>query len=336
MSWTPPRAPRPSKRQHYVMVLPDTHVGYIGDTPTYSLGAWDIAMQALAHRAERLTHLVFLGDFGNWESCSHWASLRAEQCFIEEDVALVNARLAEVEAIAAANGIQVVFCEGNHEAWAGQMEAKYPMLRDTINLRRRLLFKERGWTWVPENHFWAIGDAHFTHGHLRGVKGPRDMVRITGASVIYGHTHRYRTESSRNLTGEHAAWELGCLASFDPPPPYAKGALPDQWVHGFGFVQVRSNGRFQVSFRRVIDEAWTELEDGTELRVRPKAVARRYAEDQAIRDRLRAEYGERFYHPGGQVVRTEPHHGKVSKRGEVSPVARTRRARIVRTLPGSQ
>jgi len=333
MSWKAPSVPRPSARKHFVMVIPDTHVGYIGDTPTYDMAAWDIAMQALLHYAERLTHVVFLGDFGNWESCSHWASLRAEQCFIEEDVQLVNTRLDEVWAITAANNIKVVFCEGNHEAWAGQMEAKYPALRDVLNLKRRLRFKERGWTWVPENHFWAIGDAHFTHGHLRGVKSPRDMVRITGVSVLYGHTHRYRTESSTNLTGEHAAWECGCLASLDPPPPYAKGYTPDQWVRGITFVQVRANGHFQVSFRRVLG-AWTELEDGTELRARPQWMERRYAEDQAIRDQLRREYGERFYHPGGSVVRTEPHHGKVSKKGEVSPAARTRRARIVRTLPG--
>ncbi len=84
---------------------------------------------------------------------------------------------------------------------------------------------------------------------------------------------------------------------------------------------------FQLGYRRIIEEAWTELEDGTELIVDTKAVRARYAQDQAIRQQLRKEYGERFYSPGGQVVRTEPHHGKVS------PVARTRRARIVRMLP---
>lgn len=314
------------------MVIPDVHVGYVVDTPTYSIGAWDITMQALQRNAKRITHLVILGDFGNWEPLSHWASLRADQGFIEEDVAIVNARLDEVEAITKPNGIKVVFCEGNHEAWASLFEAKYPALRDSINLQRRLRFRRRRWTWIRENHFWAIGDLHVTHGHVRGVRSPRDMVRVMGVSVMYGHTHHYITESLRTLTGEHASWTMGCLASIDPPPPYAKGMQPSGWVHGFGNVQVRANGKFQVGYRRIIDEAYTELEDGTELIVDTKAVRRRYAQDQAIRAQLRKEYGERYYMPGGEVVRTdpEPHHGKQSAD---HAVARTRRARIIRMLP---
>ncbi len=305
-------------------------MGYVVDTPVYSIPCWDIVMQALHHYRERLTHVVFLGDFGGWESMSHWASLRADQVFIQEDVALVKARLDEVERVTKANGIKVVFIEGNHEAWAGQFEAKYPALRDTVNLPRLLEFKRRGWIWIPENYFWAVGDIYFTHGHMRGVRSPTSMVRRTGVSVIYGHLHAYMTESVQTLTGQHAAWCMGCLASIDPPPPYAKGLPPEAWVQGFGLIQVRTSGHFQVGFRRIVDEAWTELEDGTELRVNPKAVQARYDADQAIRTQLREEYGDRFYRPGGQVVRTEPHHGKTAAE---HTVARSRRARIVRTLP---
>lgn len=333
MTWRPPARPRPSAKKHYLHVFPDVHIGYVVDTPTYSIAAWDIAMQALRHDRKRITHVVFLGDVGNYESMTHWASLRADQGFILEDVALVNARLNEVEAITRPNGIKVVMLEGNHEAWAGQFEAKYPQLRNVVNLPHLLRFKQRGWTWVPENYFWAVGDIHFTHGHLRGVRDPASMVRATGVSVIYGHLHAYLTQSVRMLTGEYAAWCMGCLASIDPPPPYARGLPAWSWVHGFGRVQVRANGYFQVGFRRIVDETWTELEDGTELIVDTKAVRARYAQDQAIRQQLRKEYGSRFYSPGGQVIRTEPHHGKVSVKGVVSPVARTRRARIVRMLP---
>ncbi len=88
-----------------------------------------------------------------------------------------------------------------------------------------------------------------------------------------------------------------------------------------------------MSFSRIFEEAYTELADGTELRVDGRMCVKRYDEDQRIRDRLRAEYSDRFYHTGGPVLRTEPHHGKTTRRG-VSDIARTRRARIVRTLPG--
>ena len=145
MAYRFPSKPRPSRKWRYIGVLPDTHVGYVAGVPTYSIPAWDIAVQALKHDAERLTDIVFLGDFGNWEPLSHWAALRAEQCFVEEDVALVNVRLDEVERITKGRNIQVWFCEGNHEAWATQFEAKYPAMRDAVNLKQRLRFEQRGW-----------------------------------------------------------------------------------------------------------------------------------------------------------------------------------------------
>lgn len=332
-----PSRPKASARWRYILVIPDTHVGYIVDHPTYSIPCWDITMQALAHYSDRLTDVVFLGDFGNWEGVSHWASLRADQAFLEEDIALVNARLDEVEAITAANDINVWFCEGNHEAWAGQLEAKYPQLRDSINLEHRLDFKGRNWTWAPENHFLQIGDIHFTHGHIRGARNPGAIMQKKGVSLIHGHDHTLSFTPLRQLDGMLEEWSMGCLASIDPPPPYARGEEPSRWVHSFGLVQVRANGRFQVSPRIIMDESWTELEDGTELRANTKNIKRRYNDDQKIRIELRKKYGDRFFYPDGRRIVAgqlpEPHHGKVSKNGEVSPVARTRRARIVRTIP---
>lgn len=328
---------RPSARKYYVMHIPDVHVGYIVDTPTYSVGAWDVAMQALAHLRDRLTHVVIAGDFGNWESLSHWASLRAEQAFIEEDVALVNARLDEIEEISKGRKggpLKVVFTEGNHEAWASSFEAKYPGLRDTVNLQTRLRFKERGWVWVPENHFFALGNLYYTHGHLRGIKSPIDMVRRKGVSVRYGHTHGREIANLRTLQGEFSAESRGCLASIDPAPPYAKGEPPDSWVHGIGLDQIRANGASQSSYRQIFEECWTELEDGTEIIADAGAVRARLRQDASIRADLRKRYSERYYAPGGAVVRTEPHHGKarVTRAGEliVSPSARTRRARFTK------
>lgn len=333
-----PERPRPSKKKYFIGVLPDMHVGYAIDTPTYSIPAWDIAMQALWYNWRRLTHIVILGDFGNWESVSHWPSLRADQVFIKEDIALVNLRLAEIRAInvkraeAGLPPIKLIFCEGNHEAWASQCEAKYPLLRDSLNLKKLLGFDQPHHEWIPENHFWAIGDIHFTHGHYRGNSKAGGLLK-QGISVIQGHDHTLSVTPMRTVLGELEQWSFGCLASIDPPPAYARSKLPESWVHGLGWVRVRSNGQFQIDYTRIRDEAWTELPDGTELRVNVRACKKRYDEDQQMRDALREEYADRFYHPDGPVVRTEPHHGKVDRDGNASPVARTRRARIVRMLP---
>jgi hypothetical protein len=288
------------------MLIPDFHCGYVVDTPTHSHGCWDLGMQAIDHYGSRLTHVIIGGDFGNWESLSRWAALRAETVFVREDVDLVNLRLDELEQRTKSYGIQVVFHEGNHEVWAAMLEAKYPELRDVVNLEERLRIKERGWLWLPENTFYALGDLHTTHGHLKGVKKPSDYIRRKGVSVAYFHTHAYMTESMRTLTGEHAAWTMGCWASIDPPPPYARGDMPEKWVHGFGLAQVRRNGHFQLSYKRILDESWTELEDGTELRARPGAIQKRVSQEARLRERLRKKYAHRFYIPGGEVTRPEP------------------------------
>jgi hypothetical protein len=274
----------------------------------------------------RLTHLIVFGDFGNWESLSHWASLRAEQVFVEEDIELVNVHLAELEAITRPAGVRVYFLEGNHEAWATQLEAKYPVLYDSVNLKHRLRFPQRGWTWVPENHFLKLGKLYHTHGHVRGIRSPADMCKRKGACVMYGHTHTYRTESLRQLDGELAAWTIGCGASIDPPPPYARGEPPESWVHGFALTQFRANGKFQVGFRRIIDESYVELEDGAEFVVDAREVQRRLDRDAELRRALRERYQERFYVPGGQVQEPEPIKGTEYR-------SRTRRARVVRSIP---
>lgn len=306
MTYRFPHKPRPSRKLYFGMGIPDFHCGFIVDVPTHSHGCWDIGMQALDHYGKRLTHVVVFGDFGNWESLSRWAALRANTVFVQEDVALANQKLDELEARARRYGFRVIFLEGNHEAWATMLEAKYPELRDHINLKIQLRMRERGWTWVPENHYFALGDLHMTHGHLKGVRDPSDYIRRKGVSVVYGHTHTYATESMRTLTGEHAAWTVGCWASVDPAPPYARGDVPEKWVHGFPIFQVRRNGRFQMGYRRILDESWTELEDGTELCARPKAIQRRVDEEHRLRECLRKKYADRFYVPGGSVTRPEP------------------------------
>lgn len=327
MKYQFPHKPRPSAKQYYAMGIPDFHCGYVVDTPTHSHGCWDIGLQAIDHYGERLTHIIIGGDFGNWESLSRWAALRADTVFINEDVALVNQRLDELDARAQKYGIQVVYLEGNHEVWASLLEAKYPFLRDHINLQIQLRIKERGWIWVRENNFYALGDLHLTHGHLKGVKKPSDYIRRKGVSVGYFHTHTYTTESMRQITGENAAWTLGCWASVDPAPPYARGDVPEKWVHGFPLIQVRRNGHFQLSYRRIIDESWTELEDGTELRARPGTIQRRLDQEARLREKLRKQYAERFYIPGGPVQRPEPLKG--TEYG-----TRAARARVVTGMTG--
>ena len=320
--WRVPATPKLSKKKHLVFQIPDVHVGYHNGVPAFDPCVWDIGMQALKHYAPNLTHLVSIGDFGNWESLSHWAALRAEHIFLEEDIALVKVYLDEIDEICDEYGIKKVFVEGNHEGWATLLEAKYPQFRNVVNLKHRLLRERKNWTWIPNNHFFKLGKIHFTHGNYPGASDSMAFLKEVQKNVLYGHTHGHDVARHRGLAGEHVVSSSGCWAMIDPPPPYSKAKIPARWVHMFHLIPVRSNGLFQLDPHVIIDSSYVELRDGTEIRFNRAEVTRRMKRDDALRTTLRNEYDERFFHPGGVVIEPIPV-------GRTEYSARTRHARIV-------
>jgi len=311
MAYKIPSVAKPAKKKAFAFIVPDTHYGYQGELPGYDPLVFDLGLQAIRHYAPRMTHLILLGDFGNCESMSHWAALRADQVFIKEDIALMDRALGFLEDALGdhAKRIQKVYICGNHEEWSGKLEAKYPQFRDTLNLRRLLDLDNRGWTWVRNNDLYQLGDLHFTHGNIRGASTPQKMLQRTGVSTMYGHTHRHQYASASNAGGHKEAHSVGCWASIDPPPAYAQGVAPAEWEHRLTTVQVRANGLFQVQSTRVTESSYCELPDGTELRSDRGAAVKRYAGDREILESLREEYTERYYSPGGRVVGLEPLRG---------------------------
>ena len=311
MTYVLPAVARPSKKHAFAFVVPDVHYGYNTGLPSYDPLVWDVGLQAISHYKDRMTHLIILGDFGNCESLSHWASLRAEQVYIEEDINLIDMALGDIErALGKKNKtVKKVFIEGNHEAWATMLEAKYPQFRNEVNLPVRLDLKQRGWQWVPNNHFYKLGLMHFTHGNIRGASTPQKMLHVNGVSTMYGHTHRRLYATMNNVGGELEAHSIGCWASIDPPPPYAKGVPPAQWEHGFATVQVRKNGRFQVQHMKIYDSSVCELPDATELVANRGTAQARIKRDKAMLAKLQEAYSDRYYEPGGSVHEPEPLRG---------------------------
>lgn len=305
--YCPPRPIRSSQKKWFAFQIPDVHRGYHVGLPSHDPMVWDVGMRALRHVVKKLTHVIIYGDFGNWESLSHWAGLRADQPFIEEDVAITRMGLEEIESVVDPHGVRKVFIMGNHEEWSTLLEAKYPILRNEVNLVRRLrLHKANGWTVIPHNHFFKLGRSHHTHGDYPGGRNARTMVKETGVSTFFAHTHQREAHYFRNLEGVHTAQSLGCWALIDPPPPYAKSKLPSSWVHGFGLLQVRANGLFQCDYRTIIESSWVEMPDGTEIIADARAVRRRLADERDALLRLRKEYAERYYAPDGRVHELEP------------------------------
>ncbi len=316
-----PEPTKSSPKKWRAFIIPDTHVGYHAGLPAHDPLAENVMLQSLEHYAPNLTHVIVLGDFGNWESLSHWAALRAEHIFIEEEVRLVNAHLDLIDE-AAGKKVKKIFIEGNHEAWSTLLEAKYPQFRDVVNLKQRLFRDRDNWTWIPNNHYFKLGKLYYTHGNLPGARDMESLLKVAGKSVMCGHNHQHMIARHRNLDGQHIAISSGCLASIDPPPPYAKASIPGTWVHGFHTVQYRANGLFQMSWHEIIDQSYTELTDGKEIIANHFEVMKRLREDEAITTQCRREYEERYYHPGGNVTEQEPV-------GRTEYSSRGRRARVI-------
>lgn len=317
-----PKIARPSKKKWLAFVIPDVHRGYHTGLPTYDPCVWDVGMQSLKHLAPRLTHLIILGDFGNFESLSHWAAQRAEHVFIEEDLQIVQMGLDEIDEICDKYNIKKVFVEGNHEFWGSLLEAKYPQFRNMINLKSRMFKARKNWTWVPNNHFFKLGKIHLTHGNYPGGRDAQAMLKEIGQSVLYGHTHGHEIAYKNNLAGIHMAMSSGCWAMIDPPPAYSKAKIPGNWVHGFTVVQIRNNGLFQVRFHTIIDSTYTELLDGTEIVANRARIKERLTLEAGALKTLREDYEERYYVPGGPVHEPEPI-------TTTEYAARGRRARVI-------
>lgn len=305
--YKPPKPLRSSEKKWFAFQIPDVHRGYHVGIPSHDPMVWDVGMQALRHFAHRLTHVIIYGDFGNYESLSHWAGLRAAQAFIEEDIAITRMGIEEINDIVDPHNIQKVFLLGNHEEWATLYEAKYPENRNAVNIARRLrLHPDNNWYVVPHNHFFKLGKSYHTHGDYPGARDTKSMVKETGASVFFGHSHHREVVYLRNLKGLHAAHALGCWAMIDPPPPYSKAKPPNQWVHGFGLLQVRANGLFQCDYRTIIESSYVELPDGTEIVADYPRVRERLSAEQNTLLQLRKDYAERYYAPEGSVHELEP------------------------------
>jgi hypothetical protein len=73
-----------------------------------------------------------------------------------------------------------------------------------------------------------------------------------GTSVLLGHTHRLGIFHRTNQSGDHAAYENGCLCRLDGLG-YAQ--FPD-WQQGLAVVDVFAGGLFNVQQLRIIDRRW--------------------------------------------------------------------------------
>lgn len=229
-----------------ILIIPDTHV------PFEDGGAFAVLMAAA--RVLRPHTIVFLGDFADFMSVSfHPRTLSVRGYTLEEEVAAVNARLDEIQALGAT---RVVFCKGNHEYRLERyLSEKAPELFGLVDTAALFRFAERGWECVEYRHHLKIGKMHFTHdvGHA-GIYAHRQSRMAYEGNVVIGHVHRCSMEVAGTSKGpSHVGIALGWLGD-KKAIDYMHAAKAAQWTLAFGIAyHERDTGNVHVVPIPIVD-----------------------------------------------------------------------------------
>lgn len=223
-----------------IIAMPDTHVKNRDNK----------AVTCFLSCLEKIQADVFviLGDFLDAEGISHWPTDSLEpKRFIPE---ILDARelLDAIDRRLPPGCVKAFLC-GNHEDWLRQaMVSKMPELFDGLaelglmpDIEKLLELSERGYSFFDVNHFLKIGPTYYTHGLYTGANHPAKHLKVTKATVYYGHLHDDLSASEPSISGFVEAASCGCLCRLDAP--FMKGK-PTNWAHGFRHVRLFKNGKY--------------------------------------------------------------------------------------------
>jgi predicted phosphodiesterase len=198
--------------------------------------------------------LVIGGDFADLSCISHWTDNKpglVEGKRYSDDCKLCSDELAELKEYCG----DLVFLIGNHEDWVEQLCEKRPALRGQFDIVTDLGLDKTATMVVPVNEVFQCGDhLNFIHGWKICMYHARHTLNKMGGNVFYGHTHDHQTfvEHKKACRTPHIAMSLGCLCH--PDPKFMRNR-PNDWVHGFGWFEVRADGFFNPYFISICNSA---------------------------------------------------------------------------------
>jgi hypothetical protein len=142
------------------------------------------------------------------------------------------------------------FLMGNHEAWlTEQLSETNPELDGMLDLPSLLDLEDRGYEVIPQGGFTRVGKLVVIHGDTVGggihsAKKAADL--YSGSSVVMGHHHTLQVFSKQSPVAQTDRWSatvLPCLCNL--APRYGRNRA-NAWLTGFGIVEVRSDGSFNL------------------------------------------------------------------------------------------
>lgn len=152
----------------------------------------------------------------------------------------------------------ILYKEGNHDARlrryiATRAEALFDL--PGVSVPELVGLADIGGHWIADKRTVKLGKLHVLHGHEfrggGGVNPARWLFLRAVATSLCGHFHRTSEHHERTLAGKtFGVWSVGCACYLSP------GYDPNnKWNHGYGIVDVASDGTFHVDNRRLFNGA---------------------------------------------------------------------------------
>ena len=206
---------------------------------------------------EQPDHIVLGGDFLELESCSMHGGNANPLALVDE---IKAGRKAISRIREACPGAALTYLEGNHETRLNRVvAAALPSFDGALTLPNLLELDAIGCEWVPYRKLWnptidgKRARLAYTHGEFASLHHAKKHLDTYGVSVRYGHTHRPQT-TTRGFADGRVLMALGspCLRTLAP----SWAGPHNGWLHGFGWDEFFSDGKFTASNVVMADRAF--------------------------------------------------------------------------------
>jgi predicted phosphodiesterase len=152
---------------------------------------------------------------------------------------------------------EIIFKTGNHEdRWKNLLLSQAPEFVGLkgVTLEHNLELDLLGIKFVDDKQLVKAGRLFIAHGHeIFSSAGAINVARTfrlkANDNVCFGHFHRVQDDIARTISDKiMGSFAMGCLCGLSPL------YMPiNQWSHGFGHIQIESDGNFVFHNKKIIN-----------------------------------------------------------------------------------
>jgi hypothetical protein len=226
------------------LILSDAHV------PFHDMQAIRRAMEY--GKAEHVTGIFLNGDWQDASSIGFWHTYKRN---FHHEIDVVIDSLDNLRQ--QFPNIPIVYKPGNHEYRLPRLFLEYaPQLVESplAAMETIIGFEQREIEFLDYYQLVFAGDLPILHGHeirgtSRAVNPARGLFLKAKTFAACSHFHTTSSHTTRDLLGNLiTTWSFGCLCNLTPDyNPYC-----NDWNHGFGVIDVRKDGDFEVDNKRIL------------------------------------------------------------------------------------